>query len=63
MTKNLLNHYKDKEILKSQGTVSFNLILVNYLLKYVSPKLIIINSTDEKKHSISKKELKKRILN
>ena len=59
MKKNLLNQFKNKKVLITGGTGSFGSTFVKYLLKYTSPKQILIYSRDEMKQWMLKEELKK----
>mgnify|MGYP000846953381 CR=1 FL=1 len=59
MKKNLLNQFKNKKVLITGGTGSFGSTFVKYLLKYTSPKQIMIFSRDEMKQWMLKEELKK----
>ena len=59
MKKNLSNQYKNKKILLTGGTGSFGSTFIDYLLKYASPKQIIIYSRDEMKQWMLKEKLKK----
>jgi UDP-N-acetylglucosamine 4,6-dehydratase len=59
MKKNLLNQFKNKKVLITGGTGSFGSTFVKYLLKYTSPKQILIYSRDEMKQWMLKEELKR----
>ena len=59
MKKNLSNQYKNKKILLTGGTGSFGSTFIDYLLKYASPKQIIIYSRDEMKQWMLKEKLKR----
>ena len=59
MKKNLLNQFKNKKVLITGGTGSFGSTFVKYLLKYTSPKQIIIFSRDEMKQWMLAEELKR----
>jgi len=51
---NLINFFKDKDILITGGTGSFGKEFINILLKYTKPRKIIVYSRDEfKQHQMS----------